>query len=346
MRLAVRAAAASAAVGLALLVVRPALAQQGLDVQAGAAWSRMEEVGRQSSDLRVKILYSLGAFEFRDGVFHLNEVIAIETLVDEAGGSTDPVVLSLLIDRCRDDLRKAGRCDAVDLARRWTVADTQNQLAWVVLATVLANRGDVDDARVAFRRGAQASQWHEYYPEIARSLASVMPKTDDSKTRAALLLAVVTKSFAGLPSGHYQTISNRCKEVALRDACGRILETMSRDAQSLMTINLAAVLANVRQALPPMTIANLQQRADAMRWAASLNAGRFLDDGSNEAELASDIAYLEALIARTEIDVLRRSLQDRGLRESEAARNYVATLSAEQIARRTNPNGKAASSTN
>ena len=340
-------AAAAAALSLALLVPAAAVADEAVaEPVSAAAWNRMVELGRQSSDLRVRIVYSRGVAEPHEGGVRLSEVIPIETLVEQARGSTDPIVLSLLLDRCSDDLRKAGKCDAVDLARRWTVADTQNQLAWVALSTVLASGDDVDAARVAFRRAAQASQWHEYYPEVGRLLETVAPKGGDPATRAEILLAVLARSFLALPSSHYQTINNRCKDAAAGDACGRILETMSRDGQSLLTINLAATLATARSTLPEATVATLRQRSDAMQWASRSSAGQIHENPTTEAEAVRSASYLESLIARGEIAMLRRYLQDERLGESEAARRYVATLGADQLARRVHPAAKAATSTN
>jgi hypothetical protein len=344
----IRAIGAAAALGLVLLLPAMSVADETEgDPVAAAAWKRMAELGRQSSDLRVRIVYSLGDLELRDGGgVRQQEAIPIETLVEQARGSTDPVVLSLLVDRCSDDLRKAGRCDPVDPARRWTVADTQNQLAWVALSTVLASSGDVDAARVAFCRAAQASQWHEYYPEVGRLLESVAPKGGDPATRATLLLAVLTRSFLAVPYSHYQTINTRCKEAAASDACGRILETMSRDGQSLMTINLAASLGTARSTLPVANVAILRQRSDAMQWAALSSAGRIEENPTTEAGAVRSASYLEALIATGEVATFRRYLQGERISESEAARNYVATLSADQLARRTYPVVKAATSTN
>ena len=347
MKIAIRTMRAATTLSVALLVSAAAGADEtAADPVAAAAWNRMAELGKQSSDLRVRVLYSRGDLEFREGGMRLNEAIPIETLVEQARGSTDPVVLSLLVDRCSDDLRKAARCDPVDLARRWTVADTQNQLAWVALSTVLASSGDVDAARVAFRRAAQASQWHEYYPEVGHLLESAAPKASDPIAHAAMLVAVLSRSYVSLPSGHYQTISSRCKERELIDACGRILETMSRDGQSLMTINVAAALATARSALPAATVATLRQHSDAMQWASIMNARRYQDDPTTAAEADRVVAHLQALIARNEIETLRGLLQDERLGESEAARRYVATLSAEQLARRTYPAGKATTSPN
>lgn len=332
--------------GLVILMSGPAAAQEAREDRAAAdAWDILAKAGRQASDLRVRIVYSLSGIEGKDGAFRLGEAIPVETLVDQVRGSTDPIVLSLMVDRCSNDLSKAGRCDAVDLARRWTVADTQNQLAWIALATVLANRGDIDAARTAFRRAAQASQWREYYPEIGRALEMAAPQTHDAKERTAMLLAVLTKSFGSLPNVHYQTINNRCKEVELIAACGRILETMSRDARSLMTLTVAAKLATARNALPPATMNTVQQRADAMHWASLSSVRQFQEEPDSEAEAVRSVSYLEALIAHGEIEMLRGYLQRERLGESEAARNYVATLSPEQLARRTYPSVKATSST-
>ena len=206
--------------------------------------------------------------ELRNGAYRLSKVTPIETLVEQARGSSDPVVLSLLVDRCFDTLDKAGRCDAVDVARRWTVSGTQNQLAWIAVAPVLDNRGDLPDARAALRCASQVSLWHESYSEIARLLEADAPKTADPAERAALLLTIVSKAYLSLPSGHYQAINRHCKEADLSDACGGILEVMSRDAQSLMTAQVASSLATARSVLPATTVATIRQRSDALSWAA------------------------------------------------------------------------------
>ena len=332
-----RAIVAAWGIGVASLVPGPAAAQEpAVDWAWSAQWDRMTQAGRRSSDLRVRIVYSLGDLERRGGVDRFSEAIPVETLVEQARGSTDPVVLSLLVDRCFEDLDKAGKCDAVDLARRWTVADTQNQLAWIALSTVLGKHGDPQAARVAFRRAALASRWHEYYPEVARLLVPIAPKAIDPATRTMLLLMVLSKSWTGLPSSHYQTINNRCKEADLHDACGRILDTMARDAQSMMTLNVATGLAQVRNALPSTTVSAIRQRREALWWAASQCPGLTDEEMSIPAIAQQALAHVEALIAQNEVEVLSAILLASGVSESVAAQRYVATLSPEQLAYRNN----------
>lgn len=320
---------------LAFLTLTPVLVRgETIDEGQQAAWNRLVATGRQSSDLRVRIVFSLGETEKRGDGYYLSEAIPVETLVEQARGSTDPIVLSLMVDRCFADLQKANRCDAVDFARRWTVVDTQNELAWIALSTALSNQGRIDGARAAFLRAAQASQWHEYASEVARLLAASIPGKTDAGMRPALLLAVLSKSFVSLPSGHYQTINRRCKEAALRDACGRILEVMARDAQSLITLNVAASLATARNVLPEAARMNMRQRSDAMRWAAIRHSESCVDETSSPADAICMARYVEMVIASSEIDTLRHALQDSGLGIGEAALKYGATLSAGERARR------------
>ncbi len=333
-RRAIRAFAAALGLVVAVLAPEPLRAESDTrDESMSDAWDRLTSLGRRSSDLRVRIAYSRDEGLTRDGGYRMREAIPLETLLEQARGSTDPVVLSLMLDRCDDASRKAGRCDAVDLAHRWTVADTQNQLAWLALSAALAGRGDADGARTTFRRAAEASHWHEHVPETERALVAAAPTSADPRQRAALLLAVVAKALVASSSAYFQTVNTRCKDDDAKDACGRILEVMARDASSLQTLVVAATLARDRSTLPWATVAAIRQRADAMHWAWTLTPESDLRTMTPD-ELTRAVAEMESLIARGEIETRRRALQRAGLVESEAARRYVATLGPDELARR------------
>lgn len=120
-----------------------------------AARNRFVAASAGSSDLRLRAIFSVSGLEERNGGFHLHETIPP---AGRRGPRIErPLVLAMLVARC-GETPNVQRCDAIDFARRWTVADTQNQLAWVTLASLPHRRGDRETARTTFERAAVPAQ--------------------------------------------------------------------------------------------------------------------------------------------------------------------------------------------
>ena len=88
--------------------------------QVGIAdWDRLVEAARNSADLRLRIVASIDGVEDSGGVYFSHEVIPLETLVEQARGSTDPMVLSMLVrvelDRSAEPPTRCGSA----LAAHW-----------------------------------------------------------------------------------------------------------------------------------------------------------------------------------------------------------------------------------
>lgn len=146
---------------------QPTAAEQA----AQDAWERISIASRASADLRLRLLLSTDGLEQRDGRMFTKATIPVATLVEQARGSTDPLTLDLLLKRCLDPA--AGKaCDSLDVARRWTQADTQNQAAWIALARGQRDASDIDGAHLTFQRGARASTWHDHEEAAARLIAA------------------------------------------------------------------------------------------------------------------------------------------------------------------------------
>ena len=82
-----------------------------------AAWNRFVTASARSSDLRLRVIFSVDGFEKRNGGYYLHETIPLESLVDEARGSNDPLVLAMLAARC-GEAPNVQRCDAPSYGKR------------------------------------------------------------------------------------------------------------------------------------------------------------------------------------------------------------------------------------
>ncbi len=143
--------------------------------------------GGRAADLPVRNLIGTMQQGLDDETLPDARRVSIDTLAEQARGSTDPMVPSLLIQACANDrLEPRPTCDPVALARRWTIADTQNQAAWLTLAGTLRSAGLADDARAAFVRGARASGWHESYDDGVRMTSAAMPRSLGPRARMAV----------------------------------------------------------------------------------------------------------------------------------------------------------------
>lgn len=141
-----------------------------------ALWDRFAESNRRSQNLRLRVLFSQGGLVEHNGGNYFEELIPFDDLLEQARGSTDPLVLAILFDRCgRPRINASSRCSPVDLARRWVAADMQNQIAWIALATVLTDAGDLEGARAAWTSAALASTFRDDFLEAARSIVRALP---------------------------------------------------------------------------------------------------------------------------------------------------------------------------
>ena len=297
----------------------------------------------RSNDLRLRILAStvlvmVDDHDLAKGIY-LEETIPAADLVEQARGSTDPLVLDLMAARCDVPFRSGKGCDALAFARRWTEADTQNQVAWLTLASALRSCGDEDGARATFLRAAQASTWHEHDLDLARVVTSHAPPDLKPASRYAMLRDAAGKARAqGIPFPALSTLGAYCKEPGdLRAACARIVATMARDTDSLMGLTLSAAYA-ARAHVDPLVVATYRMQSDAVHWSlpsrvSTLNGE---DDPAkmDDETLRQRIAQLQARIDVGERRVGEDDLLAQHLSRSEAAARYVATLTPSQLQQR------------
>ncbi len=262
-----------------------------------------ERVGH-SADLRLRIVHSftieLVSVPSEAGpVFGpvTHESLSPAELYEQARGTTDPLALDLLLHRCEGTPE---RCDRVDLARRWTVADTQNPLAWLALADVLRSRGDDPEARDAFVRAALASHWHEHAWDVSRLVADAAPRDLPPLERLGWTLHAATIGFAVVDT-NLHTAYFYCREGGrvggpLREACLTIAATMMRDGDSLMTVLMAPKLAAAAGAADDV-VGAYRQRADALYWAALQTAPQPEAASPGDIDDAAAARLLPALVA-------------------------------------------------
>ncbi len=316
----------------------------GVTPQWLALAERVDALGAdrlKSSDLRLRILYSMSddvETERRpDNGFYGKERISAADLYEQARGSTDPLTLDLLIRRCTAYTKTMTRCDRLALARRWTEADTQNQIAWLSLAGILKEEGAAEAAKGAFKRAALASAWHEHYGEVARLVTRTIPTGLTLQEREFALLGALMKAKYADPGRPLQTLWTFCKDddAGVRAACRRIVRVMARDGETLLGISMAVRYA-AKVGLDRETVQAYQRTADAIQWSMPYIAGTGdFREVSDDPTAQANIARMQALIA---VGERRRSLEvllERHVSEDDAAQRYVATLSAEQLARRT-----------
>ncbi len=305
------------------------------------ARDRLLSALRQSSDLRVRILYSTETMVEtgeNDEIkrVYLREVIPVAELVEQARGTSDLLVLNLMVRRCGD---QSAHCDAADFARRWTAVDTQNQVAWLTLAAALKAKGDLDGARTTFIRAAQASTWHDQFRELARVVVAASPKAASPRMRNAVLVNALSQASApGIPFGALGTLGANCKDDGdVRIACARIVATMFRDTDTMMGLTLAASYA-ARADVDPSVVASYRQESDAARWAlqhiVAIESGSVDPDTANDETLSKENARLQTMIDLGERRVLDDTLLKQHITKSEAAARLVATLSGWQLEQR------------
>lgn len=287
-------------------------------------WDRLVAAGTKSSELRLRIIFSSDGLEKRKGdAISWRETIPLESLVEQARGSTDPMVLAMLFARCVE-AGNPKRCDALDFAERWAVADTQNQLAWVALSSELQRRGDRDAAHAAFERAAQASTWHEYSEDVARVSVRALPPAPTPRERLFDLNTTTgTAAASAIAIVPHTYMRVACEEPSLREACTRILDTMFRDGDTLLGTAMSAHLAKAA-GLSDEAVRSRKQRYHATAWALTqfpVQSGANLDD---PAVLARAVDETEQRIRLGEMEWGRRLLQRAGVSEADAAARHVA----------------------
>lgn len=300
--------------------------------QVGIAdWDRLVEAARNSADLRLRIVASIDGVEDSGGVYFSHEVIPLETLVEQARGSTDPMVLSMLVGRCSEPA-KPPRCDAQDLAERWTVADTQNQKAWLTLAAVLQQKGDVPAARAAFERASRASTWHEHNDDIARVIAASIPRSWPPLARMHGLEAALGIAAARTISpSPFSYLTQQCRDSLMRAQCGQILETMFRDGNDLFSLSISSKVAAIAH-IPDDTVKLRQQKFNATYWALIHEAESAVSEPTEAADVARAVARLEERIAFGEMRYGQRALERSAVAEADAASRFASRLAAQRSA--------------
>ncbi len=294
---------------------------------AEARWEKFAAQNARSGDLRLQLLFG-------------RNTIALEQLVERARGSTDPLVLSTLAERCDAPQSTAKRsapansettgvgCDGVELARRWVAVDTENQLAWLTLATLLDRRGALSEARATFTRAALASSYRTLYGEGARTILRIVPRDLKPIERLAFTYGIVRmQSVETLLT--FQPLFRTCKLPEMRDACMHIADTMFRDSETLLELVMATTLS-ARLDVERETVRHRMERSYAIRWL--LTQGVFSDEPSID-----DVAAIDRFVSEVgkraslgELVWLREVLRQRGVSESEAAARYEKALTSEQ----------------
>jgi hypothetical protein len=294
---------------------------------------------RGSSDLRLRILYSRArGFERRPGEDFLRPteeaLIPLADLVEQARGATDPLLLDLLIHRCATLQPAENGCDRVDLARRWTAVDTQNQLAWLTLASLLDHRGDHEAARATIVRAAQASSWHEHHDDVARLLAADLPKTLSPQDRVLGQWDALQRATEASPIDAIMVVNLFCRNPNdLHEACTKIIATMMRDGTSMLALQFGARVA-ARIGDDPTITAAYGQRTDAIRWSLAHVFGETRPSADIEFDVrkANEVSEkLRLWIALGEVGRAEQWLQEQHVSESDAAQRYVASLTPDQL---------------
>ncbi len=297
------------------------------DQQALERWlDHFVDAGRASSDLRLRMALSAPGMEQRaDGMWIAVETVPTSTLYEQARGSTDPLVLDLLLTRCALPAARPP-CDRLDIARRWTAVDTGNMVAWLALAAVHRGRGDVQAARAAVLRASQAFEWHDHYNDIARLIAKAIPVDADARQRNAALHTSLRVAGTGIPFHATQTLSAFCHETGpSREACLRIIDVMVRDGDTLISQTLSAPLA-ARANASEQAVTALRTKSDALHW-ASTQLARAQDDIEDQETLDRRNAELQTRVEQGERASDEVYLRASHLSDREAAARFVATLS-------------------
>lgn len=304
------ASVASAAPSDDTAAVDLALAMRGAFVERARALQQL-----LPHDLRTRVLLSLPPFVTdADRKLILEDDRDLASLVEEARGSTDPIVLSHLARRCGTTGKV---CDALQMAQRWVDADTQNQAAWLLLGDMQRARHDEAAATATFLRASRASLWRDYFTETGRHLLRLLPLDLSASDRAEALLTI--SGVEGLTPNAFQFIHAECKDVELRSACHRILTTMYDGADTLRAM---AVVSRVSATcgVPALTVAERFKTFDAMGIGIRLVRLPDLDgEATTDADYAAFNRAFEARLERGERVWARTELAAAGLTDEQAA---------------------------
>lgn len=252
----------------AFVTLSPAIAA---DAPEGDPWTPAQRVRIEAVDawrlkvlpasLRLRVLLTQPDREEPTGAFRMpGPDRSLPQLVDLARGSTDPLVLMVLGQRCGIPV-DASPCDAGALARRWVEAETQNQAAWIRLAMTQGLVEERPEALETFRRAAQASTWNDHLRDVSRTLLSALPPDTPLELRVDALEFAQAPMAGSSPIELLQGVSRGCKVPSLRDACLRILDTMARDTDNLVTQGILVMLSR-RAGVPDAGIEDRQRRLD------------------------------------------------------------------------------------
>ena len=294
---------------------------------AEARWEKFATQNARSGDLRLQLLFG-------------RNTIPLEQFVERARGSTDPLVLSILSERCDAPLSASRKsettpgataftdCDGIDLARRWVAVDTENQLAWLTLTTLLDRRGALDQARSTFTRAALASSYRTLYGEAARTILRIVPRDLNPSERLAFAYGIVRIQSAQ-PFPTFQPLLRTCRLPDMRDACARIADTMFRDSETMIELFTATELSG-RLDVERETVRHRIERFYAMRWL--MRQGVAPDEPSIDDVAAIDhfVDGVEKRASLGELAWFREQFRRRGVSEAEAAARYEKSITAEQ----------------
>ena len=293
---------------------------------AEARWEKFAAQNARSGDMRLQLLFG-------------RSTITLEQFVERARGSTDPLVLSILSERCDAPMSTNKKsetapattstdCDGVELARRWVAVDTENQLAWLTLATLLDRRGALDEARSTFMRAARASSYRTLYGEAARTILRIVPRDLNPSERLSFAYGIVRVQSA-VPFPTFQPLIRTCKLTEMRDACMRIADIMFRDCESLIELFTATELSG-RLGVERETARYRIERFYALRWL--MRQGIAPDEPSIDDAATIDrfVGDLEKRASLGELAWFRDLLRQRGVSEAEAAARYEKSITAEQ----------------
>ena len=280
-----------------------------------------------SSNMRIRVMVGRTIDPTRENLRH--PLTPIDTLAEQIRGSTDPMVLALMVDVCDDDrLRPKPTCDAVDIATRWTVADAQNQVAWLTLASTLRMRGETAGEVQAFQRAARASTWHEFSDDVPRVVLNALPASLGPFGRVAVLQLALTSAAAYvLPNDALMELNRQCKNADLHDDCVRILDTIDHDDSSLVSKSIGVRIGKTA-GYDLQTVADRTRKLDALYDAASRSDWKELVDLTDPGEQTVGAETLRLRIALGEVAWARKLRVDSGLTESAAADRYRAETAA------------------
>ncbi len=279
---------------------------------------------QSSSDLRLRLAFaSFPVLDAHGKVLHQH--MPIRDLLEAARGSTDPLVLQLLLARCRTATRRDAACNDLDLARRWIQAETQNQAAWIAYATVLEASGDLPRAEEAWQSAARSSTYRDGFSAVVRTIVQAMPADEDPKRRYQDLVAAFGIA-AAIPGPDLQDAYRGCKVATRRESCARIADVMFRDADNLLVLMIAKWIGSYT-GQPDDLVRAREERVRAMQWAVmemgkDRNDPDAIETGGPQAAVAANAA-IEALARRGELASAQDFLTLHHLSVAEAALRHA-----------------------